>query len=302
MSAKEIAQVAYNAGWRGERLVEAVAIALAESSGRYWVVNSIGCVGLFQINVPVHIKAHPSWTTTAMKDPAANAAAAMTLYKGAGSTWKPWEAWTGPDGRGSDGPAQLQMGRARMAVAQIKGATTSTGTADSVSAGSAGGVSQAAWEGISGNADQALNIAPMVPELLGPLLKWFDGGGGSLDGLTGGGDGGLFGPFVSLAKAAVAISLVVTRGTAWVANPRNWLRVVEVVGGAAALFIGLKMLAGAGVGGPVAGAVTAGVQGATAAAGAVKKASKAVGQAGAAVATGGASAAAGAAAAAKGAK
>jgi len=63
-------------------------IALAESSGRTDIVNSIGCVGLWQINQPVHVKDHPTWSTGWLKDPANNAAAAKVLYRQSGLL--PW--------------------------------------------------------------------------------------------------------------------------------------------------------------------------------------------------------------------
>lgn len=295
-SAKQIAQLAYSAGWRGEDLVVATAMALAESSGRYWIVNSIGCVGLWQINVPVHIKDHPTWTTAAMKDPERNVAAARILWKDRG--WKPWEAYTGPDGKGSDGPYTAQMGRARMAAAGVDKSAGSSASPISTGSGSGTGtVDQASWEAVGGNADQVLleSLIPQLPSLIGPLYKFFSGPGGDAlgDGLS---SINPLGPLAVMGKALLAISVMTVRGSAWIANPRNWLRVVEVLGGGVALFIGLKMLAGTGVGGPVAGAVRGGVNGATKAVKAAKSVSNKAAQAGAAVATGGASAAAGAAA------
>jgi hypothetical protein len=281
MSAKDIAQVAYNAGWRGEQLVIATAVGLAESGGRYWVVNEIGCVGLWQINVPVH----PQWTTAAMKNPAANAAAAMTLYKGAGNHWSPWEAYTGPDGKGSDGPYTTQMGRARLAAASIKGAgDVSAVDAVATSGAGAGTIDPISFQTIS-DADQANAFT----DLLGSIGGLVSGlGGGAVD-LGGGVMNFTMGPFVSMGKALIAIATIITRSAKWVSNPRNWLRVVEVIGGAVALFIGLKMLADSGTGGAVSGAVKVSVD---TAGKAVKTATKTA----AAVATDGASTVAGAAA------
>lgn len=68
------------------------AIAMAESTGRADVVNSIGCVGLWQINQPVWVKDHPSWTQAWLKDPAHNAAAAKVVYNAQGLT--AWQAYT----------------------------------------------------------------------------------------------------------------------------------------------------------------------------------------------------------------
>ena len=78
------------------------AIAMAESGGDTNIVNSIGCVGLWQINQPAHVKAHPTWTVAWLKNPLNNAAAAKVILKqqGLGA----WEAYTGRDGKGADGP------------------------------------------------------------------------------------------------------------------------------------------------------------------------------------------------------
>lgn len=78
------------------------AIGMAESGGRTDVVNAIGCVGIWQINQPVHVKTHPHWTVAWLKDPANNARAAKVIFDAQG--WSAWEAYTGPDGQGDDGP------------------------------------------------------------------------------------------------------------------------------------------------------------------------------------------------------
>lgn len=68
------------------------AIAMAESSGRTDVVNSIGCVGLWQINQPVHVKANPQWTQEWLKNPVNNAMAAKKILASQGL--KAWEVYT----------------------------------------------------------------------------------------------------------------------------------------------------------------------------------------------------------------
>lgn len=93
LSDSQIAAAAYSAGFRGESLKLAVAIALAESSGRPDVVNFLGCVGLWQIYQSVHVRNNPTWTTAWLKVPANNAAAAFKLSNG-GRNWIPWEAYT----------------------------------------------------------------------------------------------------------------------------------------------------------------------------------------------------------------
>jgi len=66
-----------------------LATAKAESSLRSDVVNSIGCVGLFQINQPVHVKSHPTWTVSWLQDPANNVAAAKVVSNNWTNT-SPW--------------------------------------------------------------------------------------------------------------------------------------------------------------------------------------------------------------------
>lgn len=68
------------------------AIGMAESSGRTDVVNSIGCVGLWQINQPVHVRNHPKWTVAWLKNPLNNARAAKVIYESSG--YGAWEAYT----------------------------------------------------------------------------------------------------------------------------------------------------------------------------------------------------------------
>lgn len=68
------------------------AIGMAESSGRTDVVNSIGCVGIWQINQPVHVKSHPRWTVSWLKDPMHNAQAAKVIYDAQGMG--AWQAYT----------------------------------------------------------------------------------------------------------------------------------------------------------------------------------------------------------------
>ena len=90
LTMRQIASYAYAAGFRGNALITATAVAMAESSGRTDVVNRLGCTGLWQIYVKVHIRNNPSWTTKAMKQPYNNAKAAYKLSSG-GRNWRPWE-------------------------------------------------------------------------------------------------------------------------------------------------------------------------------------------------------------------
>ena len=94
LTMRQIGSYCYKAGFTTKaKLSTAIAVAWAESSGRTDVVNRLGCTGLFQIYVKVHIRNHPTWTTAAMKQPYNNAKAAYTLSSG-GTNWRPWEAYT----------------------------------------------------------------------------------------------------------------------------------------------------------------------------------------------------------------
>ena len=105
MTMEQIGSFCKQVGFNTEaKLSTAIAVAWAESSGNETVVNSLGCTGLFQIYVRVHLPAHPTWTTAAMKIPYNNCKAAYELSSG-GSNWKPWEAYTNGAYKRYIGPA-----------------------------------------------------------------------------------------------------------------------------------------------------------------------------------------------------
>lgn len=91
LSAGQTLQLLHNAGVPNANLGEWLARARAESSLQTDVVNSIGAVGLLQINQPVHVKDHPEWTVAWLKDPANNVAAARILSNNWTNT-QPWAA------------------------------------------------------------------------------------------------------------------------------------------------------------------------------------------------------------------
>ena len=89
----DVAELAWNAGFRGSELNRAVAVAYAESTGNTNAVSSTGCChGLWQINVRVH-GSTKGWTVEQMRDPQQNANAAYTLWKESG--WHPWDSSRG---------------------------------------------------------------------------------------------------------------------------------------------------------------------------------------------------------------
>jgi hypothetical protein len=95
LSADQIAGYAANAGFQGEDLTTAVAVALAESSGNPAAVGDLnltpgGSVGLWQIN----LKAHPQYANVDLTDPQTNANAAYSIYAAAGQSFSPWSAYS----------------------------------------------------------------------------------------------------------------------------------------------------------------------------------------------------------------
>lgn len=89
-------------------------IGYAESGGNTTVVNSIGAVGVMQINQPVHVKAHPTWTVTWLKNPLNNFRAAKVLYdadkKTGGNGLRPWADSATKGNGGGWGDAAVQAG------------------------------------------------------------------------------------------------------------------------------------------------------------------------------------------------
>lgn len=91
LTASQIQGYAANAGFSGDDLNTAVAVALAESSGRTGVVGDTsitpgGSIGLWQIN----LQAHPEYTAAELTDPQTNANAAYAIYSAAGGQFTPW--------------------------------------------------------------------------------------------------------------------------------------------------------------------------------------------------------------------
>jgi Lysozyme like domain len=94
----QVAQYAYNAGFRGTALNTAVAVAMAESSGNTSAYNpesaagtrpGSGSRGLWQI----YGQAHPEYNNASMFDPQQNANAAFKVYSQAGNHFTPWSTY-----------------------------------------------------------------------------------------------------------------------------------------------------------------------------------------------------------------
>lgn len=93
LNANQIAVYAQSAGFTGNALVTAVAIALAESSGNPNITGDGGTsYGLWQIHAPAHPEfgpPGPSWF-----DPQINANMAYSVYVAAGNSFNPWSTYS----------------------------------------------------------------------------------------------------------------------------------------------------------------------------------------------------------------
>lgn len=98
-----IAKFAQGAGFNGADLITATAIALAESQGNVIAHNGVppdDSFGLWQINMLGNLRAKrlQSWglsTPEQLYDPATNARAAFSLYRGRGGSFGDWTTFTG---------------------------------------------------------------------------------------------------------------------------------------------------------------------------------------------------------------
>ena len=105
LSMAEIAKVAHAAGFRGNDLVQMVAIAMRESGGRSNAFNGDHTTGdksygLWQINMlgamgPARAKAFGISDYDQLYDPLTNAKAAFTLYQQSGNKLTPWGGYKG---------------------------------------------------------------------------------------------------------------------------------------------------------------------------------------------------------------
>lgn len=93
MTPAQIAAVAANAGFSGDDLITAVAVALAESNppGNEQSVGDQGTsFGLWQIHLP----AHPEFEGLNHLDPQVNAHEAFDVYSTAGESFQPWSTYS----------------------------------------------------------------------------------------------------------------------------------------------------------------------------------------------------------------
>lgn len=95
LSDQQLVRLAANAGWRGENVAIAAAIAKAESGGVPNRTNKVApdySIGLWQINMLAHGERYG--TEAELMVPERNAAAAYQVFLGRNSTFTPWSVYT----------------------------------------------------------------------------------------------------------------------------------------------------------------------------------------------------------------
>lgn len=90
LSLEEIASLAAAAGFSGDDLPIAVAVAKSESGGDPGAHNPEGSYGLWQIYVPAHPEYAAAASSGALYDPPTNAGAAFNVYSDSGQSFYPW--------------------------------------------------------------------------------------------------------------------------------------------------------------------------------------------------------------------
>jgi hypothetical protein len=192
----QIEVMARAAGW-GARSKDVSWVAMAESSGDARQVNSIQCVGLLQINQPVFIDQHPSWTIEYLQDPMNNLRVGLTIFQQAGNQFDgPWaDSKTKGGIPGGWGP-------------HVTGGSTGTGTGSS--GGDAAQVADDPCKYIKGPAHKHC-----VGSLPDPGTYPDPSGGGIWD----------------TAAEIGRLAQTVAKAGNWLADPANWVRIAYVVGG-----------------------------------------------------------------------
>lgn len=177
MSPAQIAKVAYDAGFRGQALVTAVAVALAESRGNPAAHNPNGedSRGLWQINVDPST----SWGRERAKkygdlfDPVTNARAAFEISQG-GENFQPWTTFSGASSSGAANSHSKFLDDAQQGVQQLaSGVDIEVPTGGGSPAGGQGGDVIAAAAGeitpVGGSLDVGGISVPQVPDEIANL-------------------------------------------------------------------------------------------------------------------------------------
>lgn len=212
----QVAAIAASAGFKGQALTKAVAVALAESGGNPQAVNVNSDStrsrdrGLWQINS----RWHPEVSDAQAFNPVECARAAYRISSG-GRNWQPWATW--PVAAGA------QMGRARFGVAQLRRGK--------------GGIRNVG-DDFPGIPDPLL---PLVPDPFGLLP-----GEGPLDDMA---PDGMLSGLASVVDVLKQWTVLQLKAGAWMADSHNWLRVAWMAGGTVGVLIALGMIGKSGAAG-----------------------------------------------------
>lgn len=208
----QIAAAAHSAGFRGEQVVQAVAVAYAESSWNTDAANTC-CNGLWQINLSAHQKkiqaTVPNWN---WKDPVDNAKAAYMVYRNAGG-WctrgsppncNPWA------GYGTTRYNQA-LNQAKMARDQLN-------------------------QRFAGRQEREV-----LEEILRGVTSRGDLGAGS--GVLGDAASAAVDTGSAIIGVGTAIVEFLNRIGVWISDPENWARVAKVIGGMTLVIVGAGVVA-----------------------------------------------------------
>lgn len=186
LNSAQIAQLAYKAGFRGDALNIAVAVALAESGGNTNAYNpeiaagtptGSGSRGLWQI----YGAAHPEYNNDSAFDPQINAQAAYKVFREAGNRFTPWSTYNA----GLAVPKQNYAAQIGGILTQLTGQKNnnqiaSTTQKNQLSNGLQASLSGANAGGAPGN-NQTVQLTNAVNQLPAAAVNAITGGRSALD-------------------------------------------------------------------------------------------------------------------------
>lgn len=234
LSDAQIAAAARAAGFSGESVAIAVAVALAESSGNPRARNAVppdNSYGLWQINMlgsmgPARRQQFGLSSNEQLYDPTTNARAAYAISS-QGRNWKPWSTYTGQTYR-------MYMNRGQAAAGNPAGSVPGAGQ---VSTGTGGSIIQTNWSpGSSGAVQVELDGRDFLEGLLGSggmgwMLPDEDGGGGVL------------GVGSSIIRLLMQWTTALIKSAAWLGDSDNWVRIAQVIAGGGLVIAGVGLIA-----------------------------------------------------------
>lgn len=238
LSPAQIARVAKDAGFSGRALQIAVAVALGESGGNTHAHNPVppdDSYGLWQINMigslgPARRRQFGLSSNSELFNPAVNARAAYAISS-RGSDFTPWTVFR-------NRTYLMHMSRAAEGVRNVGEAVVPEGGGG----GGAGPIS-------IGGGVQEISFTPSSEA--DPALS-FDIGGmweSLLDGITGGvlsipdAIGGLVAGIGTISDLFMVWTTALVKGTVWISDPGNWVRVGQVILGGALVLSGAAIVA-----------------------------------------------------------